>query len=192
MQRLSKNERHPIAVVCTIHQPSARVFNLFDHIYIISYNGYCIYDGSPKEMLDHLNSVDLHCPQFHNPADYIAEVASGEHGTEAVDRLIEVKQRQDAALDTQKGSSRSLAQYSSMQSYPWLLHIWILMQRTTLHILRDPMLNTLRLLSHLLTALFIGSTTKTKKLSITWLIALSKHRPTLRTNHWQTIPLSSS
>ena len=137
-------------------QPSARVFSLFDHIYVISYNGCCIYEGSPQAMLDHLNSVDLHCPQFHNPADYIAEVASGEHGTEAVDRLIEVKQHQDAELDVQKGSSRSLAQYSSMQSYPWMLHIWILFQRTTLHILRDPMLNTLRFLSHLLTALFIG------------------------------------
>jgi len=138
MQRLSKNDRHPIAVVATIHQPSARVFNLFDHIYVISYNGYCIYEGSPQQMLDHLTSVDLHCPQFHNPADYIAEVASAEHGTEALERLIEVKHRQDAALDVQKGSSRSLAQYSEMNNYPTLLHIWILIQRTTLHILRDP------------------------------------------------------
>lgn len=160
MERLSKNERHPTAVVCTIHQPSARVFNLFDHVYVISYNGHCIYEGTPKQMLAHLNSVDLRCPQFHNPADYIAEVASGEYGTEAVDKLIEVKHRQDAARAPQQGSTRSLAQYSEMMSYPTLLHIWILMQRTTIHILRDPMLNSLRLLSHLLTALFIGSIVK--------------------------------
>ena len=164
MQRLAKNERNPTAVVATIHQPSARVFALFDHVYVISYNGHCIYEGSPKEMLAHLTSVGLRCPQFHNPADYIAEVASGEYGPEALDKLIEVKQAQDTAVELAGlgvlpvGSSRSLAKYSESNAYPTVLHLWILLQRTTMHILRDPMLNSLRLLSHLLTALFIGKT----------------------------------
>ncbi|KAJ6223012.1 hypothetical protein RDWZM_001557 [Blomia tropicalis] len=156
MERLSKTETHPVAVVCTIHQPSARVFHLFDHVYVISHNGNCIYEGSPSEMLDRLKSVDLHCPQFHNPADYIAEVASGEHGADAIERLIDLKRRQDSTLTEQQGSDKSLSQYSGMQSYPTMLHIWILFQRTTKHILRDPMLNTLRFLSHLMTAIFIG------------------------------------
>lgn len=156
MQRLAKNERNPTAVVATIHQPSARVFSLFDHVYVISYNGHCIYEGSPKGMLAHLTSVDLRCPQFHNPADYIAEVASGEYGAEALEKLIEVKRIEDAGAGEPLGSNRSLAKYSESNSYPTFLHLWILMQRTTMHILRDPMLNSLRLLSHLLTALFIG------------------------------------
>lgn len=188
MQRLSKNDRHPIAVVCTIHQPSARVFSLFDHIYILSYNGYCIYEGSPRRMLEHLASVDLHCPQFHNPADYIAEVASGEHGTEAVEKLVEVKHLQDASLSEQKGSSRSLAQYSEMISYPTLLHIWILIQRTTLHILRDPMLNTLRLMSHLLTAVFIGNAALFS-FARAPTINFTHFRSVVRSYDWQALPL---
>lgn len=160
MQRLTRNTRYPIAVVTTIHQPSARVFNLFDQIYIVSYNGNCIYHGSPKDMIDRLSSVDLHCPQFHSPADFIAEVASGEHGAEAVDRLIELKKNDDSMLANQLGNDKSLSQYSDMNRYPLFLHIWILVQRTTLQIVRDPMLNSLRFASHALTAMFIGESFK--------------------------------
>lgn len=157
MQGLTKDPHYPTGVVCTIHQPSARVFNLFDHIYIISYNGYCIYEGTPQHMLDYLSNVGLVCPQFHNPADFIAEVASGEYGHDEVQRLIEVKERNDLRLpDDQVGSDLSLAQYSSQIHYPTFLHIWILLQRTTKQILRDPMLNWLRLFSHVITAIFIG------------------------------------
>ena len=156
MQRLTRDAYCPTGVVCTIHQPSARVFNLFDHIYIISYNGYCIYEGSPQHMLEYLSNVDLVCPQFHNPADFIAEVASSEHGQEQVQRLNEVKERIDLQMPDLIVADRSLSQYSSQINYPTFLHIWILLQRTSKQIIRDPMLNWLRLLSHVTTAIFIG------------------------------------
>ena len=156
MERLTRNEQSPIAVVCTIHQPSARVFNLFDKIYMISNNGYCIYEGNPRDMLAYLSKVDLTCPQFHNPADFIAEIAAGEHGSENVEKLVQLKKRLDMQLSEQKGSSKLLTEYSEMLQYPTALHIWILFQRTSMNMLRDPMLNSLRLLSHVLTAIFIG------------------------------------
>lgn len=156
MQRLSRYERNPIAVVATIHQPSARVFNLFDHVYVLTNNGHCLYEGSSQTMLNWLNRVDLHCPQFHNPADFIAEIASGEHGEEVVEKLVKLKQDDDDLLNDQAGSDRSLTQYSEMQNYPVLVHLWILIQRSTVQIMRDPMLNVLRLITHVVTAIFIG------------------------------------
>lgn len=56
-------------VICTIHQPSAIVFDMFDHLYAMA-EGYCIYQGSIKGLLPYLSEVNLHCPTYHNPADY--------------------------------------------------------------------------------------------------------------------------
>lgn len=156
LQRLAKDRQYPMGIVCTIHQPSARVFNLFDQIYIVSYNGYCIYQGSPKDMLQYLATVDLICPQFHNPADFIAEVASGERGTDVVHKLIELKERDDMRLPNIMASNRTLVSYSNDNSYPTFLHIGILIKRTFLQIMRDPILNWLRFISYMMTAFFVG------------------------------------
>jgi ABC-type multidrug transport system ATPase subunit len=75
----------PVAVVLTIHQPSARLFNLFHAIYLLSADGQCIYNGAPKAMRYTFNECGLECPQFTNPSDFALEVASKEHG---VDRLV--------------------------------------------------------------------------------------------------------
>ncbi|CAK1550583.1 unnamed protein product [Leptosia nina] len=60
-------------VVCTIHQPAASLFELFDQAYIIA-DGLCIYQGDTEAMVPHLTSLGLVCPRHHNPADFIIEL----------------------------------------------------------------------------------------------------------------------
>lgn len=59
-------------IVCTIHQPSAAVFSLFDNVYIIG-RGRCVYQGAPSLLVPFLNEVGCNCPKTHNPADVIIE-----------------------------------------------------------------------------------------------------------------------
>lgn len=73
-------------VICTIHQPSAKLFEKFDLVYILAY-GKCLYQGHSSKLVPFLNSVNLPCPMFHNPADYAIELASGEYGMDNVKTL---------------------------------------------------------------------------------------------------------
>lgn len=66
LRDLAKQDR---TVICTIHQPSAAIFELFDNIYLLA-QGQCVYQGSPKMLLPFLSNNNLPCPKYHNPADY--------------------------------------------------------------------------------------------------------------------------
>ncbi|CAG0895482.1 unnamed protein product [Darwinula stevensoni] len=75
-------------VICTIHHPSAKILEKFDHLILLA-EGRSLYHGTVTSLLPFLRQFGLHCPTYHNPADYAMEVAFGFHGREAVNVLFD-------------------------------------------------------------------------------------------------------
>jgi len=69
LELLKKLTSQGRTIICTIHQPTAKLFQIFDQVYVLS-AGNCVYQGSTQKLVPFLQSVDLPCPMYHNPADY--------------------------------------------------------------------------------------------------------------------------
>uniref|UniRef100_A0A3P8W8U0 ATP binding cassette subfamily G member 4 n=1 Tax=Cynoglossus semilaevis TaxID=244447 RepID=A0A3P8W8U0_CYNSE len=149
-------------IICTIHQPSAKLFEMFNKLYILS-QGQCIYKGTVPYLIPYLKDLGLHCPTYHNPADFIIEVASGEYG-DLNPVLFEAVQSglcSDECKKNSKSDSTFLPTcYRTLERHSFATSTFtqfsILFKRTFITIGRDTVLTHLRVMSHLCIGVLIG------------------------------------
>ncbi|XP_030382849.1 ATP-binding cassette sub-family G member 1 [Scaptodrosophila lebanonensis] len=168
-------------IVCTIHQPSTIIYNLFNLIYVLS-SGRCTYQGTPQNTVDFLKTVGLDCPAYHNPADYLLECVNGDYGdyTEALaecskdsrwcydqellqDSAEPPSEAQVAKFNELRGQPPKLTKAEptnelTRHTYPppeWM-RLWLLIGRCHLQFFRDWTVTYLKLFTHILSAVMIG------------------------------------
>jgi ABC-type multidrug transport system ATPase subunit len=66
LKRLAADGR---TVICSVHTPSAKIFEMFDLVYVVA-NGQCVYSGEGQNIVPYLEAVGLRCPKTYNPADF--------------------------------------------------------------------------------------------------------------------------
>uniref|UniRef100_A0A8C5AEL6 ATP-binding cassette sub-family G member 4-like n=1 Tax=Gadus morhua TaxID=8049 RepID=A0A8C5AEL6_GADMO len=116
-------------IICTIHQPSAKLFEMFDKLYILS-QGQCIYKGTVSYLIPYLKNVGLRCPTYHNPADF--------------SRSCIMMKPDSGHIESHTFATSTLTQFC------------ILFKRTFITICRDQVLTHLRLTSHVAIGVLIG------------------------------------
>lgn len=70
--RILRNVAHRYGrtIVCTIHQPSSEVFNIFDDLIVLA-EGEVVYHGPVQEMVSYFKTIGYECPNNFNPADFL-------------------------------------------------------------------------------------------------------------------------
>ncbi|XP_056642236.1 ATP-binding cassette sub-family G member 4-like isoform X1 [Diorhabda sublineata] len=157
-------------VIATIHQPSALLFEMFDKVYALS-EGKCIYDGRSNDLVPFLDKFNLHCPPYHNPADFLIEVAIEEHGAD-INKLSEMVESEHKNIfenndftETGKLTKCDLFEEKKIGIYPddskivpaaIVMQFLLLYKRNLLTIKRCyvPALN--RILAHIIIGLIFG------------------------------------
>ena len=59
-------------VICTIHQPSSKIFSMFQHCILMS-DGRVLYQGNVDEMGSYFGSKGFPIPSNYNPADFVMD-----------------------------------------------------------------------------------------------------------------------
>lgn len=173
---LSKLAEEGKTIVCTIHQPSATILQVFDHLYCMV-DGFCTYQGTVDGMLPFLEALDppLKCPDYHNPADFLLEVCAGVYG-DVCDSMVkqclngEVSVKSSLEDDKDKcsftnvrnGIHASIPSFESFEdtkgTYPtsFLHQVLMIMKRTYVIISRDRQLTFSRMILHVIVGLIVG------------------------------------
>lgn len=148
----------PLCIVTTIHQPSSKVVSLFDRVYLMASGGRLAFNGVPNEIVPSLKEAGAPCPPFYNPIDHMIEVVSGDYGTDKVDNLMKLEQAKQIQFDTklETVSAQSLRKAILYDPCPFDDHVWIHFQRSTIQLMRDPIMFSVRILIHLIMPFFFA------------------------------------
>ncbi|KAJ6842775.1 ABC transporter G family member 14-like [Iris pallida] len=64
-------------VVTTIHQPSSRLYHMFDKVVLLSSKGSPIYYGRASDAVDYFSTIGFSSPLTVNPAELLLDLANG-------------------------------------------------------------------------------------------------------------------
>ncbi|KAK2589086.1 hypothetical protein KPH14_001917 [Odynerus spinipes] len=154
-------------IICTIHQPSAAIYEMFDHVYLLA-EGRCMYEGSPMKTVEYFSSLGLCCPKYHNPADYMIEVVTKEHG-DFNDQLAAVMENDRSIWRAADNKTLSILdnninrRYSDEGKTTVLINtpsevtrFWILLNRCFVQLYRDWTVTHLKVIVHFLVGVLLG------------------------------------
>ncbi|XP_002991839.2 ABC transporter G family member 22 [Selaginella moellendorffii] len=94
-------------VITTIHQPSSRLYHMFDNLLLLS-NGHAIFFGRGQDALPYFSSIGLNASLLMNPADFLLDLANGNISDTSIPPELEIKLIQSKG-DSKVGKPPELA-----------------------------------------------------------------------------------
>ncbi|KAL4742934.1 ABC-2 type transporter-domain-containing protein [Aspergillus similis] len=162
------------AVLSTIHQPSALLFQQFDRLLFLAKGGRTVYFGNIGEdsriMLDYFEANGARaCGLSENPAEYILEViGAGASGKSDLDWPLIWKESTEARevlqeidrIHKDRASASSVEGKDTHQEYamPFISQLWQVTSRVSQQYWREPVYIWAKLILAIASGLFIGFT----------------------------------
>lgn len=148
-------------IICTIHTPSALLFEMFDHVCTLA-DGSCIYQGASSNVVPFLAELDLQCPANFSPSDFLLEIATNDYGPQ--NKRLTTKIQNGSNREYRLEPNRRLNLTTFMPPSPSRSIYLLPFYRQVLHLLhrkflinkRDKTLITMRLFIHLILGLMFG------------------------------------
>jgi ATP-binding cassette, subfamily G (WHITE), member 1 len=146
-------------VICSIHQPSTLMCEYFHQLYFIS-NGHCVYQGDLKNLIIFFKEINLPCCDSHNPVDHLMDIAVGCFGNQEniLVKLIENGKNQNFRSSKIPQNNNELNQVAAREKTfipTFAQNLKHLLQRNIKIVMRDKFYISLRILMHLLIAIFV-------------------------------------
>jgi len=160
------------AILCTIHQPNASLFENFDRLLLLQRGGECVYFGDigngANVLLSYFHKYGAHCPPDANPAEWMLDaIGAGQarrignkdwggiwRESEELENIkAEIKRLKEARI-AEVGSAPVVVE----QEYatPLAYQIKLVMKRTNLSFWRTPNYGFTRFFNHIAVALLTG------------------------------------
>ncbi|KAI0799933.1 putative ABC multidrug transporter [Xylaria sp. FL0064] len=155
-------------IICTIHQPSAVLFETFDVLLLLAKGGRTTYFGETGKdsaiVLDYFARHGVPCPSDSNPAEHIVDVVQGRFGTE-IDWPAEWEASQERQQSLEKlailerdESTETSAEDEKGFAAPVSYQILLVTRRQLLSLWRNPDYVWNKMGLHISNGLFAGFT----------------------------------
>ncbi|XP_046390561.1 protein scarlet [Ischnura elegans] len=173
------------AILCTIHQPSSEVFALFSQI-VLLVEGRVAFSGTATGALAFFSSLGYTCPPNFNPADFLIRTLAHqpELGNEVdsssdqfgqyrrrvkriCDRFavsdyadeVELLQRYEAHMAASSTEDKEWKEFTTRSNFwapLWIMQLFWLTYRSLVTVVRDPSVQTIRILQKVAIAIMAG------------------------------------
>lgn len=157
-------------VICTIHQPQTKIFNLFDELIILN-KGHIIYQGAATQVISHYAEAGFPCPPYTNPADHILDVVTFVSGCDEKQILQNQRTLEEFMKKKHKSTDKDLVDEGDMkaietkdswkpprvQRTPWFRQFSVLTQRSVKDTFRSRTTIIAQLLQNIICAVLIGT-----------------------------------
>lgn len=133
-------------VVCTIHQPQAKIFRLFDNLILMS-RGHIVYQGQASKASHFFCLSGFPLPEHENPADHFLDVIGSANHT--------ITPAPAPAVDLSAGIERP--RFLPRETTPWIKQFWILFRRSMKEQWRNRNITFVLIFQSVLIGILIGT-----------------------------------
>ncbi|XP_050304977.1 protein scarlet isoform X2 [Anthonomus grandis grandis] len=167
---MSKMSMTGKTILCTIHQPSQAVFEMFTQLILVA-DGRIAYMGNRAEATDFFEDLGLICPSSYSPADFFIKTLACAPGYEnnskmAVKRICDRFAVSDYAKEVDvvvqyefhmgRAEPREFELRNNFKAPFWWQQLFWLTYRWTKEAIRNPSVQSMRILQRVAIALIVG------------------------------------